>query len=150
MLYQDGFFHADLHPGNLVIRPGARVGFIDLGMVGRLDEDLRRTLLYYYYSLVMGDAEAASRQVGQALLDAMSAAFEVAGERVYVSASIGVSIPRRNAARFFSSAFRQITARSRGMRERSRRGSAGSWSRIFSATCWRVSPRNGRWRVSNS
>jgi ubiquinone biosynthesis protein len=61
MLYQDGFFHADLHPGNLVIRPGARVGFIDLGMVGRLDEDLRRTLLYYYYSLVMGDAEAAAR-----------------------------------------------------------------------------------------
>jgi ubiquinone biosynthesis protein len=61
MLYQDGFFHADLHPGNLVIRPGTRVGFIDLGMVGRLDEDLRRTLLYYYYSLVMGDAEAAAR-----------------------------------------------------------------------------------------
>ncbi|MDH4045038.1 MAG: AarF/UbiB family protein [Gemmatimonadota bacterium] len=61
MLYQDGFFHADLHPGNLLIRPGTQVGFIDLGMVGRLDEDLRRTLLYYYYSLVMGDAEAAAR-----------------------------------------------------------------------------------------
>jgi ubiquinone biosynthesis protein len=61
MLYHDGFFHADLHPGNLVILPGTRVGFIDLGMVGRLDEDLRRTLLYYYYSLVMGDAEAAAR-----------------------------------------------------------------------------------------
>jgi ubiquinone biosynthesis protein len=61
MLYQDGFFHADLHPGNLMIMSGARVGFIDLGMVGRLDEDLRRTLLYYYYSLVMGDAEAAAR-----------------------------------------------------------------------------------------
>jgi ubiquinone biosynthesis protein len=61
MLYQDGFFHADLHPGNLVIRSGVRLGFIDLGMVGRLDEDLRRTLLYYYYSLAMGDAEAAAR-----------------------------------------------------------------------------------------
>jgi ubiquinone biosynthesis protein len=61
MLYQDGFFHADLHPGNLKILDGNRIGFIDLGMVGRLDEDLRRTLLYYYYSLVMGDAEAAAR-----------------------------------------------------------------------------------------
>lgn len=61
MLYQDGFFHADLHPGNLMILPGIRVGFIDLGMVGRLDEELRRTLLYYYYSLVMGDPEAAAR-----------------------------------------------------------------------------------------
>ncbi|HET7039121.1 MAG TPA: AarF/UbiB family protein [Gemmatimonadales bacterium] len=61
MLYHDGFFHADLHPGNLMILPGNRVGFIDLGMVGRLDEELRRTLLYYYYSLVMGDPEAAAR-----------------------------------------------------------------------------------------
>jgi len=61
MLYQDGFFHADLHPGNLMILPGTKVGFIDLGMVGRLDEELRRTLLYYYYSLVMGDPEAAAR-----------------------------------------------------------------------------------------
>jgi ubiquinone biosynthesis protein len=61
MLYKDGFFHADLHPGNLLILPGARCGFIDLGMVGRLDEELRRTLLYYYFSLVMGDAENAAR-----------------------------------------------------------------------------------------
>ena len=61
MLYQDGFFHADLHPGNLLVLPGAKAGFIDLGMVGRLDPDLRRTLLYYYYSLVTGDAENAAR-----------------------------------------------------------------------------------------
>jgi len=61
MLYKDGFFHADLHPGNLMILSGAKVGFIDLGMVGRLDEELRRTLLYYYYALVMGDPEAAAR-----------------------------------------------------------------------------------------
>lgn len=61
MIYQDGFFHADLHPGNLVVLPGPRVGFIDLGMVGRLDSELRRMLLYYYYSLVTGDAESAAR-----------------------------------------------------------------------------------------
>jgi len=61
MLYRDGFFHADLHPGNLLILPGPMIGFIDLGMVGRLDEELRRTLLYYYFALVMGDAENAAR-----------------------------------------------------------------------------------------
>jgi ubiquinone biosynthesis protein len=61
MLYKDGFFHADLHPGNLLILPGPRDGFIDLGMVGRFDDQLRRTLLYYYYCLVMGDAENAAR-----------------------------------------------------------------------------------------
>lgn len=61
MLYRDGFFHADLHPGNLMVLPGARVGFIDLGMVGRFESDLRRALLYYYYSLVTGDHENAAR-----------------------------------------------------------------------------------------
>ena len=61
MLYRDGFFHADLHPGNLIILPGPKVGFIDLGMVGRLDEDLRRGLMYYYFSLVMGDGDNAAR-----------------------------------------------------------------------------------------
>jgi len=61
MLYRDGFFHADLHPGNLLILPNERVGFIDLGMVGRFDADLRRALLYYYYSLVTGDAENSAR-----------------------------------------------------------------------------------------
>jgi ubiquinone biosynthesis protein len=61
MLYRDGFFHADLHPGNLLILAGDKVGFIDLGMVGRFDPDLKRALLYYYYSLVTGDAESAAR-----------------------------------------------------------------------------------------
>jgi ubiquinone biosynthesis protein len=61
MIYRDGFFHADLHPGNLLILPDTKVGFIDLGMVGRLDDELRRALLYYYYSLVTGDHENAAR-----------------------------------------------------------------------------------------
>jgi ubiquinone biosynthesis protein len=61
MLYRDGFFHADLHPGNLIVLPGPRAGFIDLGMVGRFDEELKRSMLYYYYCLVTGDAENAAR-----------------------------------------------------------------------------------------
>lgn len=61
MLYRDGFFHADLHPANLLIMPGPRCGFIDVGMVGRFDEELRRSLLYYYYCLVTGDSEHAAR-----------------------------------------------------------------------------------------
>jgi len=60
MLFRDGFFHADLHPANLLVLPGPRAGFIDLGMVGRFDTDLKRTLLYYYYCLVAGDAENAA------------------------------------------------------------------------------------------
>ncbi len=66
MLYKDGFFHADLHAGNLKILPGDRpedlqIGFIDLGMVGRFRADIRRRMLYYYYALVRGDVENAAR-----------------------------------------------------------------------------------------
>ena len=66
MIYKDGFFHADLHPGNLLVLPGPKAAFIDLGMVGRLHDELRRTLLYYYYALVMGDAENAARYLSAA------------------------------------------------------------------------------------
>jgi len=61
MLFKDGFFHADLHPGNLIILPGPQVGFIDLGMIGRFDEELRRSMMYYYFCLVTGDAASAAR-----------------------------------------------------------------------------------------
>jgi ubiquinone biosynthesis protein len=66
MLYKDGFFHADLHPGNLLILPGPKAGFIDLGMVGRMEDELRRTMLYYYFALVNGDAESAARYLSAA------------------------------------------------------------------------------------
>jgi ubiquinone biosynthesis protein len=57
MLYADGFFHADLHAGNLIVLPGPQVGFIDVGMVGRFDEKMKLNMLYYFYALVNGDVE---------------------------------------------------------------------------------------------
>jgi len=63
MLYEDGFFHADLHPGNLLVLPGPRIGFIDLGIAGRLEPDLRHHLLFTYFGMVMEDFENASRHL---------------------------------------------------------------------------------------
>ena len=61
MLYQDGFFHADLHPANMLVLPGPKAGFIDLGMVGHFDPELRHNLLHLFYSLVMEDFDRAAR-----------------------------------------------------------------------------------------
>jgi ubiquinone biosynthesis protein len=61
MIFQDGFFHADLHPGNLMIFSDASAGFIDLGMVGRFERDMRKRVFYYFYSLINGDPENAAR-----------------------------------------------------------------------------------------
>ena len=44
MIFEDGFFHADPHPGNFFIEPTGRVGIVDFGMVGKLDDRLREQL----------------------------------------------------------------------------------------------------------
>jgi len=44
MIFQDGFYHADPHPGNYLVLPGGILGILDAGMVGRLDEELRDRL----------------------------------------------------------------------------------------------------------
>ena len=37
MIFRDGFYHADPHPGNFILLPGGVVGVLDFGMVGRMD-----------------------------------------------------------------------------------------------------------------
>jgi len=70
MIFRDGFFHADLHPGNLIIFKDASLGFIDLGMVGRFDRELQNRLFYYFYWLVKGDADNAARYMASLALPA--------------------------------------------------------------------------------
>ena len=63
MIFRDGFFHADPHPGNILILPGDRLGLIDCGMVGRLDDRLRRALEDALMAVVEGDADGLTDQV---------------------------------------------------------------------------------------
>jgi len=37
----DGFFHADPHPGNMLVMKEGIIGFMDFGMMGRLDEEMK-------------------------------------------------------------------------------------------------------------
>ncbi|MGI9518078.1 MAG: ABC1 kinase family protein [Pirellulaceae bacterium] len=41
MIFRDGFYHADPHPGNLFAMEDSRIGLLDCGMVGRIDDKLR-------------------------------------------------------------------------------------------------------------
>ncbi|WP_028878283.1 2-polyprenylphenol 6-hydroxylase [Terasakiella pusilla] len=44
MVFRDGFFHADLHPGNLFVLPDGRLAAVDFGITGRLDHTTQRHL----------------------------------------------------------------------------------------------------------
>lgn len=55
MTFEDRFFHADLHPGNLFIHDDGRIALIDFGMVGEVEEELRGHLSNLFIALVRGD-----------------------------------------------------------------------------------------------
>ncbi|MBK6750958.1 MAG: AarF/ABC1/UbiB kinase family protein [Acidobacteria bacterium] len=55
-LLEDGFFHADPHPGNLLVMPDGRVAFFDFGMVGRITPDLQAKMIDAFFHVVSKDA----------------------------------------------------------------------------------------------
>lgn len=64
-LLVDGFFHADPHPGNLLLTPEHNIAILDLGMVGRLNQRMRDQLVHLLAGIADGDgvqtAEAAMK-----------------------------------------------------------------------------------------
>src|SRR5262249_1918420 len=57
MVFKDGFFHGDLHAGNLFILPGNRIGLIDFGIVGRLNRRVQDAIANMFVSLSSEDYE---------------------------------------------------------------------------------------------
>lgn len=54
---EDGFFHADPHPGNFVVMPGEVIGAMDFGMVGLIGRRLRSDLTRLYIAAVQMDEQ---------------------------------------------------------------------------------------------
>lgn len=50
-----GFFHADMHQGNMIIDKQGRLGLIDFGIMGRLDEPTRRTFAEIIFGFISRD-----------------------------------------------------------------------------------------------
>jgi ubiquinone biosynthesis protein len=57
MIFVNGMYHADPHPGNIVVLPGNVIGLLDFGMVGRLDEQLRESVEEMLLAIANRDAE---------------------------------------------------------------------------------------------
>jgi ubiquinone biosynthesis protein len=55
--FRDGFFHADLHPGNLMVAADGSIIALDFGIMGRLDKQTRRYLAEMLVGFLTGDYE---------------------------------------------------------------------------------------------
>jgi predicted unusual protein kinase regulating ubiquinone biosynthesis (AarF/ABC1/UbiB family) len=55
--FEDGFYHADPHPGNIVVRDDGTIIFYDFGMVGRINKNIRKELTNVLVSVVTQDTE---------------------------------------------------------------------------------------------
>jgi ubiquinone biosynthesis protein len=58
-VYVMGVFHADLHPANLLVLPGNRIGYVDFGITGRLPANVRQSLVLFARRLLKGDVDGA-------------------------------------------------------------------------------------------
>lgn len=74
----DGFFHADPHPGNLLITSDGRLALLDLGMVSRIDHAMQERLLKLLLAVTEGQGEPAAE----------------------ITLQIGTPLPERNEAQY--------------------------------------------------
>ncbi|MBW4633461.1 MAG: AarF/ABC1/UbiB kinase family protein [Iphinoe sp. HA4291-MV1] len=64
-LLDDGFFHADPHPGNIAVSPNGALIFYDFGMMGRIKTNVREGLMETLFGIASKDGD----RVVQSLID---------------------------------------------------------------------------------
>jgi ubiquinone biosynthesis protein len=72
-IFEEGLFHADPHPGNVLVLADERLSLLDFGMTGELDEQMRASLTDLLAAVVKGDARLAT----DAYLDMVTASDKV-------------------------------------------------------------------------
>ena len=98
---EDGFFHADMHQGNLMVDDQKRLVLIDFGIMGRLDEDARRTYAEIIFGFIQRDYYMAAKAHFDAgyvpshySVDAFATALRAVGEPIFGRDSDTVDMSR--------------------------------------------------------
>ena len=60
-LFEDGLFHGDPHPGNILVLPDNRIALLDFGLVGRLSRAQQEVLVTLLVAVALRDAETVAR-----------------------------------------------------------------------------------------
>jgi ubiquinone biosynthesis protein len=61
MIFEDGFVHADLHPGNIFITSDEKLALLDLGLVGELDDHNRQNFARFFGAWAQRDGDTMAR-----------------------------------------------------------------------------------------
>jgi predicted unusual protein kinase regulating ubiquinone biosynthesis (AarF/ABC1/UbiB family) len=62
-LLEDGFFHADPHPGNLLVMDSGHLAFFDFGMVGRITPKLQSQMIDAFFHVVAKDVQGLGQDI---------------------------------------------------------------------------------------
>ncbi|MFN0202083.1 MAG: ABC1 kinase family protein [Bacteroidia bacterium] len=68
-IFEHGYFHADPHPGNVLVRPDGSICLIDFGMVGSLMEEDKQNFAGIFISMAQKDARAAATYLRRLSID---------------------------------------------------------------------------------
>ncbi len=60
-IFKDGMFHADPHPGNVLVTDDGCIAFIDMGLMGRLARDTQDRMLTLLLAITLRDADTLAR-----------------------------------------------------------------------------------------
>lgn len=63
MIFEDGFFHGDPHPGNLLVTKEGDIVFLDFGIVGILRPEKRQNFINLLFALSTDDIELMMRSL---------------------------------------------------------------------------------------
>lgn len=63
MIFVDGIYHADPHPGNVLVRSDGRIVLLDFGAVGRLEPAMRQGISSFLEAIIKGDEEELLRSL---------------------------------------------------------------------------------------
>jgi ubiquinone biosynthesis protein len=66
-IFRNQFFHADIHPGNLLALPGDRIGLLDMALCDSLDPIVRRGTARYLMAVADEDPEGMYRAIAEVL-----------------------------------------------------------------------------------
>lgn len=96
-----GFFHADMHQGNLMVDGAGRLVLIDFGIMGRLDEEARRTFAEIIHGFITRDYQRTAEVHFRAgyvpeghSVDAFAQALRAVGEPLFGKSADAVDMSR--------------------------------------------------------